>query len=645
MNAIGGGRVSADDDGATSGPVTFNFTTLVRLFLRTWPFIKPQWKHVVAWLSLQLLTGAIISVLTLVVIDVLNNKILLGEALEPIQATIFMLDESYEGTENLTAEQRRDVRTRFVVYTVVGYLLLTLFLRMIVTTYYEMWIAQRINQNLRVKMIENAENLSLRYHSYARTGDAIYRVYQDSSMISSVIDTVILDPINMLWSCFFALFVLSLFSPWLAVLLVLSAVPIIALVAWFTPRLQHRSWRARTSNSDLTSRIQEIGAGIRVIKANQAEKTALARFNVDSKTALDNAFWLRVEMIIMFALIALIVGAVVIIGDYLMAVWTVNEDATYLGAAIAIVGFAAWNLGAFQAAGNRVGEYFLWGSALISKWSIMQDMAIGLDRAFFLLDLKPDVSDTPDASDAPATIREISFRDIRFGYDPDTPVLSSVNLNARVGTITAIVGETGSGKSTLMSLLLRLYDPDSGVVSVNGTDLKDIRIGSLRSKIAIALQQNVLFAASVKENIGYGATDVSEEDIRAAAQIACANDFIEELPQSYDTELGERGGRLSAGQRQRITIARAIVRNTPILILDEPTASLDAETEQRVLRNLAEWGRNRVLFLITHRLSTIQNADQIAFLEDGYIKEIGNHDKLMAIRDGIYRRFIAAGSS
>ena len=267
---------------------------------------------------------------------------------------------------------------------------------------------------------------------------------------------------------------------------------------------------------------------------------------------------------------------------------------------------------------------------------------MGLTRAYYLLDLEPGVADRADAVDMPAPIGEVRYTDVAFAYETNQPVLRGVDLAAQAGTITAIVGATGSGKSTLMSLLLRLYDPDAGAITVNDVDLRDIAIDSIRENVAIALQRNVLFAATVSDNIGYATRDATPARIREAARVACADDFIAAMAQGYATELGERGGKLSTGQRQRLSIARAVVRDTPILILDEPTASLDAETEQRVLRNLSDWGRERVLFVVTHRLSTIRQADQIAFLDGGRIAEVGSHDELMAIPNGNYRAFVAA---
>ena len=193
-----------------------------------------------------------------------------------------------------------------------------------------------------------------------------------------------------------------------------------------------------------------------------------------------------------------------------------------------------------------------------------------------------------------------------------------------------------------MSLLLRLYDPTGGSVTINDIDIRDFRLDDIRRNHAIAMQKNVLFTGKVTDNVAFGLQDANFDDIKRACEIACADEFIMELNEGYDTNLGERGAKLSAGQRQRLTIARAVIRDTPILILDEPTASLDAKTEHQVLENLAEWGKDRVVFLITHRLSTIRNADNIAFLEGGKVVESGSHDELLNIADGRYRRFVEA---
>lgn len=659
---------------AESSPAKLDLKIIAGLIWRTWPYYKPQLKHLITYMCLNAAMGAVMVSAGFIAMDLFNNKILVGEPVQPLQATLLFLDDSYvrkgaaakrteaegseaKGTETKGAEdtdaeatgaekellsdhQRRVVRNRLFVWIGVWYMVLMAMIAGV--GYYMTWIYQRINQHLRVTMLERAENLSLKYHSHARTGDIIYRVYQDSATITNVAQQLIITPLRAASWLLFGIVVLTFFSPWLGLMCLVTAVPISALFAWFTPRIQARSRLARATNSDLTSRIQEVFSAIKIVKANRAEATVLDRFNQDSKQALDAAFYLRVEIVLLGTGVALLATGAVLLCEYLMAGWTIEEKATYLGAMVAFVGFAVWNLGAYQSGAGTTGQTARQSHDLVELWGVAQDLAVGLDRAFFLLDLEPGVVQAVHPEDFPTPIRQVTWRNINFSFEQDRPVLNGVHLTASAGTITAIVGATGVGKSTLMSLLLRLYDPDEGNVFVNDTNLKDLSLTDLRSNVAIALQQNVLFATTVAENIAYATRGATRSAIETAARVACADTFIQEMPAGYDTELGERGGKLSTGQRQRLSIARAILRDTPILILDEPTASLDAQTEHQVLENLSEWSRQRVVFLITHRLSTIRNADQIAFMKDGKVVEFGSHDELMSLDDGHYRGFVEA---
>ncbi len=323
-----------------------------------------------------------------------------------------------------------------------------------------------------------------------------------------------------------------------------------------------------------------------------------------------------------------------------LAVLASQGDAITAGVALAFVGFATWNLGAYTDATRRMGSYARSTRSLAAMWGQAQDMAVGMERAFNQVDLAPEVVDAPDAVEFPALRASVSFHGVTFGYVPTHPVLEDIDLRAEVGSITAIVGPTGSGKSTLASLMLRLFDPDRGRIEIDGVDIRRIRLDALRANVSIALQENLLFGTSIRENIRYAQADASDEQIAAAARVAGAEEFILAQPAGYDTMLGERGAKLSTGQRQRLSIARAIVKDTPVLILDEPTASLDAESEMKVMQNLARWGAGRAIFIVTHRLSTIRRADQVLYLREGRIVEAGTHDALMALEGGAYRRFV-----
>lgn len=641
-------------------PPDLSFRRMLRLALRCWPFIRPLLPHLLLVGGLAALIGLLFAAAVFIGTDIFSNKILLGQKLQPVQATMLLLGEDYvddsaasadrDGDEaisgedadpqpELTPEQRRTVRDRLLIWAIAGMLIGAL--AICIGIYYNLWIWQNVNQNLRVAMVERAEQLSIKYHSNSRVGDAIFRVFQDSAMIVNLLQHAIGSPLLAVYGIIIGLVFITAFDPLAGLVVILAIVPMVWLTVFFTPRIRRRALANRMAFSDLTSRLQETFAAIKVVKANRGEAEILERFSKDSNRSLDAAYQVRFDMGLLSVLIMVIGGTVFIGLEFLMARWVLDGRETLLGAwAAAFIGFAIWNFGAWQVAKGRVQDAMFSGFDLVRTWSVLQDLFIALDRAFHLLDLEPEIVDPDDPVEYPSRIESVEWQQVCFGYDPEQPVLRGIDLKAAASTITAIVGTSGAGKSTLMSLLLRLYDPDSGQVRINDIDLRSMRVDDVRHNTAIALQKNVLFTDTIANNIAYAAENVTREDIRAAARVACADAFIEAMPQGYDTELGERGSKLSSGQRQRLSIARAILRDTPILILDEPTAALDAQTETEVLRNLSRWGQDRCVFIVTHRLSTIRNADQIAFLKDGHVVECGSHDDLMAIEEGAYRRFV-----
>ena len=634
------GQTQSAESSGESGELKEAF----RLALRCWPYYRAQAKHLATFVLINTILGACVLGAGIIGSDLIENKIIMGEQLEPMQATMLLLDSEYvasTGTDEttLSADQRKEVRQRVIVLA--GVLAVLLLSISVCVWYYMIWIFQRVNQDLRVEMLSRVERLSLRFHSDSKTGDAIYRIYQDSATIVNVLLYMVISPLRVVAWASFGIFVLLLFSPALGFMVMLAGIPTFALMRYYIPKVRQAATLSRECNSDLTSRIQETLAAIRVVKASGAETRLMERFQNDSQKALDAAFDMRKYIAFLTVGVAVIGLSFVFVADYFMAVWAMREEPTYFGGGIALVGFAVWNLGAFKAASLRGEEASAQIWELAFYWCTVQDLVAGLKRAFFLLDLEPEVVDVADPQPFPQTLQQVRIENIRFGYQPDRPILRGATLSASSSTVTAIVGATGSGKSTLMSMLLRLYNPDGGAVFINDTELSQMSTQDVRANISIALQQNILFATSVAENIRYGMRDVDDAQVIAAAKVACADEFICTLADGYDTELGERGGKLSTGQRQRISIARAILRDTPILILDEPTASLDAETERQVMTNLATWAQSRVVFIITHRLSTIRNADQIAFLEDGVVKELGTHQQLVA-QQGPYAEFVAA---
>jgi ATP-binding cassette subfamily B protein/subfamily B ATP-binding cassette protein MsbA len=277
-----------------------------------------------------------------------------------------------------------------------------------------------------------------------------------------------------------------------------------------------------------------------------------------------------------------------------------------------------------------------------TTWA-MEGATAGARRCFEVLDRADDVVDAPDARKISETAGAIALANVSFGYGSGQPVLEDITLSISPNQIVAVVGGTGAGKSTLLSLVPRFYDPNSGSVMLDGNDLRSITKKSLRAKIAIVLQDTILFSTTIRENIAYGRADATEEEIREAARRAQADEFISRLPAGYDSPVGERGGHLSVGQRQRIGIARAFLKNAPILLLDEPTSALDPTTEAAIMDTIKELMRGRTTLIVTHRLATIHNVDRIVVLEHGRVVEQGTGAELVA-KGGVYAKLYASGN-
>ena len=610
------------------------------VFLRTWPFIRPLLSHLVAYLSASGAVALVTAFLGFLLIGVATSGVLAGKPIGAIAAFLFALDPAvFVEVEALPVEARRALLLPTLELAIV--LVAVAIPSGLVLNYYGMWIFQQINQRMRVQLVDRLQAQSLTFHANAETGDAIYRVYQDSAMVTAIIRSIFIEPIMFLGRYLLGVGVVAAFQPILAALLAVTVLPVLYLGYLFSSRLRTRFKRARERNSALTSWIQESVLGVRVIKATGTEPQRTQGFHERSRSALEAAFRSRVSLAVLGILAFAVIGLAILAVESLAALWSNASAATFAQGILLGFGFAVWNFGTFSAVNSRANDGLGAIRALISLWGRAQDMAMGLGRVFEILDLEPDVEDAADAIALPAFRDTVRFEGVAFGYLPDRPVLTEVDLTAPRGTVTAIVGPTGTGKSTLMSLLLRLADPDGGRITIDGIDIRGVTIDSLRSRVAIATQENILFSDTVMENIRYAVPDTPPQAVVEAARVACAAAFIEQLPRGYETPLGERATKLSSGQRQRIVIARAVVKDAPILILDEPTAALDAETELQVLASLKRWGENRCIFLITHRLSTIRQADNVVYLRDGRILAQGTHEELIA-STRVYRDFVEA---
>jgi ATP-binding cassette, subfamily B, bacterial len=393
------------------------------------------------------------------------------------------------------------------------------------------------------------------------------------------------------------------------------------IIRGFSRKMDEQSRRYHENESALVSSLQESLSSIRAIQAFTLEPETGERFKTQAERSLEaNQRMTRTQL--MYSTCA---GLSVSVGTAAV-VWVAGYQVMQGRLSIGdILVFLAY-----------LGMLYQPMSTFSQSASIIQSSGAQLKRVFEIIDAIPDIKESPNARTLPAVRGAIEFQDVSFEYNADRPVLSDIDLKIEPGQVLAMVGRTGAGKTTLASLLLRFYDPASGAILLDGHDLRSLRVAWLRRQVSVVLQDPVLFSTTVAENIGYGRPGATLTEIKEAARLAQADEFIRELPQGYETILGERGVNLSGGQRQRISIARAFLKNAPILILDEPTSALDTQTEEALLACLRELMQGRTTFVIAHRLSTVRRADVIVVLENGKIIERGNHAELLA-RDSIYK--------
>ena len=489
---------------------------------------------------------------------------------------------------------------------------------------------RRLGYRVRVTLYAHLQRLSLAFHSRRQTGEMLRRVTSDVEQVENFIIASLSDitgAILVLMGTITFLLVRS----WQVAVLAAVLVPLLSLIShFFSERITATSRRQRAREADLTSAAQEMLTSVPVVQTFGQSDYEQKRFADGSRMAMHAALD-SVGLQASFSWVVGVVEAVSTSAVVWLGIWLVNRSALTVGTLILFI--------------ILIQNMFKPTRKIIKQWSLVGKMRASVERIAEVLDRSPSVRDLPGAQTAPAFRGDLEFRNVSFAYqlDPEDapgtsharPVLHSVSFDIPAGEVVALIGPSGAGKSTIAQLLPRLYDPQSGEVRVDGRDIRDFTLDSLRRQISMVLQDTILFRGSVAHNIGYGRVGATRDEIIAAAKRANAHEFIERMPHGYDTELSERATNLSGGQRQRIAIARALVRGAPILILDEPTTGLDSESSELVLAGLHELMQGKTTLIISHDLQLIREADRILVIRQGRIEAVGNHAELLR-EGGLY---------
>ena len=485
-----------------------------------------------------------------------------------------------------------------------------------IANYYTTSVGQWVANDLRMRTYHHLQQLSLSYYDKHQTGALLSTITADVQTIQAFASGSTLDIAVDLLTIVGMLFIMFWLN-WDFTLIAVAVTPFLLLfVSRFKKAVKKATHEVRRQQSNIVSVVEQGLESMRVVKAFGRQDLAQEELGAVSRATVDAALKARRIKALLSPIVAVTVSLCVAV-----VLWR--------GSALIIAG--TMTAGALTVFLAYLTKFFKPVQDLATMTNSIAQTAVGVERVQAILDADVVIPERPDAREPKAIKGDIVFDKVAFAYNAESPVLHEVTFHIKPGQMVGVVGPTGGGKSTIVSLIPRFYDPTSGAIQIDGVDVRDYKLQGLRNHIGYVLQETVLFQGTVRDNIAYGHAGATEEEIMNAAKLADVDEFVSRMPHGYDTIVGERGDTLSGGQRQRIGIARAIIRNNPILILDEPTAALDTESESMVVKALERLMKGRTVITIAHRLSTIRNSDTIIVLKEGVVAEQGTHDELMKL--------------